>query len=391
MSYLYKQWQPHSTESKLSGVLDRVSMTTSFDFSLVFMLNRHSVAQYDSKNVLGSIEVFEKQCEEAWSATKNLAFPEAYAAVDRIAVFGMGGSALGADILKTFFRNELQLPIEVVNDYSIPAWVNKKTLAIVSSYSGTTEETVAVAGHILERTQNVFVVTTGGALKKFAEEHGLPSYIFSPTHNPSKQPRMAVGYSVMGMIGACVALGFISVTDADVAGVLRSIQQMQRTLGADVPEATNRAKQLAQQLKGKLPVFISSEFLEGAAHVFANQINENAKQFVARFPIPEMNHHLIEGLVHPADALPELMFVFITSSFYHPRNAIRHGVTEEIVRKQQIATTIVSLTAAKPLEQLFELLLLGSYTSLYLAVLNELDPSPIPNVNYLKDQLKVAN
>lgn len=355
------------------------------------MLDRHSIAQFDSQHVLSSIEVFEKQCEEAWNATKNLAFPEEYAAVDRIAVFGMGGSALGADILKTFFRNELQLPIEVVSDYVIPAWVNKKTLAIVSSYSGTTEETVAVAGHILERTQNVFVVTTGGALKKFAEEHGLPSYIFSPTHNPSKQPRMAVGYSVMGLIGACAALDFISVTDADVAGVLHSIQQMQQTLGADVPEETNRAKQLAQQLKGKLPVLISSEFLEGATHVFANQLNENAKQFVARFPIPEMNHHLIEGLVHPAIALQQLKAVFFTSTFYHPRNVIRHRVTEEIMRKQQIASVTIALTAATPLEQLFELLLLGSYTSLYLAVLNELDPSPIPNVNYLKNQLKFAN
>lgn len=363
---------------------------TYFAIYYCVMLDRTAISQHDSQNMLGSIEVIDKQCEEAWNAVAHITFPTDYQQADRIAVFGMGGSALGADIIKTLFRSELRIPIEIVSDYSIPAWVNENTLAIVSSYSGTTEETVEVAQNILSHTKKVIVVTTGGALKEFAEREQLPAYIFSPSYNPSQQPRMAVGYSIMGMMGAFSALGLIAVTDEQVKGVLETIRGFQAKFGADVAEEQNLAKQLAAAMKGKLPVLISSEFLEGVTHVFANQMNENAKQFVARFPIPEMNHHLIEGFVHPTDALHQFVFVFLKSALYHPRNQIRHRVTEEIVRKQGMSSFAVELTGATPMEQLFEVLVLGSYTSLYLAILNDLDPSPIPNVNFLKEELKKA-
>ena len=121
-----------------------------------------------------------------------------------------------------------------------------------------------------------------------------------------------------------------------------------------------------------------------------NQTNENGKHIAGRFPIPEMNHHLIEGLVYPKELLEQTLFVFITSDLYHPRNQVRHKVTAEVVEKNNIGTGEINLTGSSKFIQAFELLLYGSYLSFYLAMVHEIDPSPIPNVDYLKEALKKA-
>lgn len=352
------------------------------------MFEKDIIAKLDSQRMLSSIEVLQKQCEEAWNSTGAIPFPDTYRSIDRIVLFGMGGSALGMHIVKTVFANELNIPVEIVNDYDIPAQVNASTLAILSSYSGTTEETINAAKTILERTQNVFVVSTGGDLKVFAEQHNLPAYIFTPTFNPSNQPRMAVGYSVMGIIGVCARLGLISVTDADIATLISNMESWHAFYGSAVDETKNPAKQLAKACVGKMPVLISSEFLEGAAHAFTNQLNENSKQFALRFPIPEMNHHLIEGFVYPTSIAAQLLFVFIESTLYHARNQKRYTITAQLAERNGINSTTVTLHATTPLHQAMELLMFGSYTSFYLAIANGIDPSPIPNVTFLKNALQ---
>lgn len=351
------------------------------------MLNRQSIESRDSQHMLSSIEVLDKQCEEAWKATSSMQMDASFSSIDRLVFFGMGGSALGIDIVKSVFSNTLSVPVEVVNDYTIPAFVNERTGVILSSYSGTTEEVLSVSKSILEKTKNIIVMTTGGELATFAETHHLPAYIFTPTYNPSQQPRMAVGYAVMGTIGILASLQLLTVSEQEITAVLEHLRQCQTTLGADVPEENNTAKQFARSLQGKIPVFISSEFLIGSTHVLTNQVNENSKQFAVRFPIPEMNHHLIEGLSHPTQPVTHLSFVFIVSQLYHERNQKRHQVTAALVEQNHIAQQTLSLQGTTPLQQACELLLFGSYVSFYLAILNELDPSPIPNVDFLKKAL----
>lgn len=352
------------------------------------MLDRSSIEALDSQQMLSSIEVFNKQCTDAWDATKAIEFPDAYRNVNSIVLFGMGGSALGIDVVKSLFATELRLPVEIVNGYDIPACVNKDTLAILSSYSGTTEEVVTASRSILKHTKNVFVTSTGGDLEAFAKEHKLPAYIFDPKFNPSNQPRMAVGYSVMAILGVFTSLGFLNVTDDQVREMAAFLEELNKSIGADVPDDNNQAKQLASKMNGHVPVLVSSEHLEGTVHVSTNQINENGKCFAARFPIPEMNHHLIEGLVHPREALDRLFFLFINSEHYHQRNRTRYTVTEEVVSNNNIEYAELKLAGPTPFIQAFELLMYGSYISFYLAILAETDPSPIPNVDFLKAELK---
>ncbi len=353
-------------------------------------LERTEIAKLDTQNMLSSIEVLHKQCTDAWEATKKTEFPDSYRKVDRIVWFGMGGSALGIDVIKSLFADEMTLPIEIVNGYDIPAIVNENTLAVLSSYSGTTEEVVNVSKTILEKTKNVFVVTTGGDLEEFAKKNELPSYIFNPEFNPSNQPRMAVGYAVMGTLGAFSSLGFVNITDQQVTTMAATLEQLNGKVGADIPAPENPIKQLAIDSQDKLIQFISSEFLYGAAHVMTNQTNENGKHIAGRFPIPEMNHHLIEGLVYPQEILKKTIFIFVKSDLYHERNQVRHKVTAGVVEKNNIHSGEINLTSESKFTQAFELLLYGSYLSFYLSMLHEIDPSPIPNVDYLKAQLKKA-
>jgi glucose/mannose-6-phosphate isomerase len=299
----------------------------------------------------------------------------------------MGGSALGMDVVRTALAEQLTIPVTIVQDYTVPAWINGKTLAILSSYSGTTEEVLAIAEQIENRTSNIMVMTTGGGLEELVTQKNYPAYIFNPRYNPSNQPRMAVGYSVMGIMGILYTLGKLTIEPSVVASAIATMTTLHERYEIDAPLETNPAKQLATQLVHHVPVLVSSEFLEGSTHVMTNQLNENAKQFASRFMIPELNHHLIEGLKLPKTVLAQHCAVFIQSALYHPRNQARHTITKQLCEQEGLQTTSVTLTGTTKLDHALELLTLGGYTSFYLSILNGLDPSPIPNVDYLKEEL----
>ena len=352
------------------------------------ILDAHTINTLDSQHMLSSIEVLEKQCLEAWNATTTAELPPTYTDAHRMVWLGMGGSALGIDVVKNLYSNEIPVPIEIVNGYAAPATVNEHTLVVLSSYSGTTEEVIEAAKDVLKKTKMVYIVTTGGDLEQLAKDHNLPAYIFEPTFNPSNQPRMAIGYSVMATIGLFHTLRWITVTQQDVEQMTSHLTSLHKQYGADVPDNTNLAKQLATQMHEHISVIVSSEFLDGSAHVMANQTNENSKQCTIRFQIPEMDHFLLEGLQYPETK--NLFFIFFTSGLYHKRNQLRHTITHDMVTQKGLPATQIALQGNTALEQAFELILLGGYTSLYAAILNDIDPSPIPTVDYFKDELKKA-
>lgn len=349
-------------------------------------INRETIQQYDAQNMLGSIEVLQEQCKEAWEQTSEMELP-GMQNIDRIAFFGMGGSALGASVLKHLFADSLTVPIDIINDYHIPGFVNENTLAVLSSYSGTTEEVVEVSKNIGSKTSNVVVITTGGDLEVFAQSSGHPAYIYSPTYNPSNQPRMAIGYSVMAAIGIMTAAGLLEVTQEQVDQVVQTITDLHGIFGPEADIEENRAKAAAMHLVDKFPIFVSSEFLYGGAHVLANQVNENGKHIAARFAIPELNHHLMEAFSFPETSLENVVFCLFESQLYYQRNQLRYSVTTDVLVENGLDVLNLPLTTGTKLEQVFELILFGEYLSIYLATLHEIDPSPIPNVSSFKKML----
>lgn len=346
------------------------------------------IKRLDSQGMVGSIESLALQCQQAWDEVNKIKIPRSYRDVDNIILNGMGGSALGADVVLSLFGNQMKKPFFITHGYTLPGFVNSKTLCILSSYSGTTEEVVRSFTEARKRKAKIIIICAGGTLATLAKKHRIPAYVFDPRFNPSGQPRMAVGYSLIGVATLLKRSGHLRLSPAEFNAALRDLIRMHKVYGTKAPAAKNPSKQAALAVHNRVTAIVAAEHLSGNAHIFANQTNENGKNFAGYFLISEMNHHLMEGLVFPKHNPKNLAFVFIESGRYNNRNKKRFTITKRVLKKHNIPYYSVTLKSKSALAQAFEALLFGSYASFYLSLLNGIDPSPIPVVDYFKTQLK---
>ena len=343
------------------------------------------MARLDQSDMHGSIGSIPDQVEAAWSEMAGRTFPGACRDVDHVVVAGMGGSALGAHLIQDVFRERLSVPVTVVSDYAAPAWIDERTLIVLSSYSGGTEEVLAMAEQGASRGVPMIALSTGGELAALAARRGLPAVVFGGELNTCGQPRIGLGYAVTYLLGIFRQLGFIDLAGTEVTGAIMLLREMNPVYA--VPGEENPAWELARSTRGKSVMIMASEHLTGNAHIMANQWNENAKNMAAWFAIPELNHHLLEGMTHPPENRSRLAAVLIQSGLYDPRNRRRHEITRILLEEQGIACPVVTPRGESVLEQAFDLLLLGAYASFYQAVMNDTDPSPIPWVDQFKRRM----
>lgn len=350
--------------------------------------SRDEIAKIDLQNALGSIEMLGSQVQHVWQAAQALQFDDSYKQIKNVVVAGMGGSILGTHVIQTVFKDELKIPVLIVPDYVLPTFVNNETLVILSSYSGTTEETLAAAQDAQKKGAKITGITSGNKLAEFLKNGKYPALIFEPTFNPSNSPRLALGYSIFGQIALFGKVGLLNVEEGHFQAVLETIARVHLKIGMNIAQDKNAAKLLAFEMHGRLPIVTVAEHLEGVGHVFANQINENAKNFAEFRVIPELNHHLMEGLQFPDSNALNLLFVTIKSQLYLKSNQRRMELTQEVIEKNKIEYREYMVESATKIEQVFELLLFGSYASFYLALLNNQNPTPNPWVDWFKNELK---
>jgi len=345
---------------------------------MIDLTNLEAIKKLDPKDVYGSTGLLADQCTQIWNDAKQLNYPQNYKSVQNVVVCGMGGSAYGGHVLKALCKEEIPVPVYVNSDYSLPKFVNEKTLVILTSYSGSTEETLSNAVKAKEARAQITVLTSGGKLGQFAKDNNLPSLIFDDKNNPSGQPRLGTGYIVLGTLAILNQLGLIKLDDATVQTAISEL----KTNHDGVME---QARNIAKEIQGNIPVIFAAEFLEGNAHIVRNQFNETAKSFSAFSDIPELNHHLMEGLKNPTDK--KLIVLFINSSFYWDRIAKRVALTRDVVEKNTVKTATYDVLGSSKLSHVLNVLSFGGYVTLYLGLLYQLDPSLIPWVDYFKEQL----
>ena len=347
--------------------------------------NRQQISAIDKANALGSIEQLPEQCEQALKECSEITLPDEYPTVSHVVVTGMGASWLGAHIMQGLLADRLTRPLLVLHDYQVPEFVSAKTLVIASSYSGTTEETVSALGEAQDRGAKVITISTGGDLSKFAKTNNLPHYTYAGTHNPARSPRLGLGYSIVAQMVMLSKIGVVSITTSEITDMI--VQLKKRVVELTVESSDNPAKQMAREAMGFMPIVAAGTFLLGNAHAWANQFNETAKTFSTYMQIPELNHHLMEGLAHPPE-VQKLKFLFIESSLYDERVQKRFSVTKEVVEQNKISHFTYQPKGATKLIQAFDTLLFGSFVTFYLAMLNGVDPAPNPYVDYFKKRLK---
>lgn len=349
--------------------------------------DRTAIKKIDPDGALASAESMADQIRQVWEEQDQIDL-SAYKNISKIVVAGMGGSALGADFIKSLYKEELSVPMEICKDYSLPNYVDKNTLVILSSYSGSTEETLNCAKEAEQKGAMIAVVTSGSKLEQLAKEKNYPNYIINPQFNPSNQPRMATAYNIMAIVLMLKKLSLIKFGEEDLHQILDAINATAQRCLVEVPQDENQAKILAYMFVERRPILVGAEFLEGALHIANNQLNENAKIYADYKIIPEINHHLLEGLTFPKSNALNHFFVFFQSDLYRSEVQKRITLTRQAVEKAGIESIEIKLESETKLMQAFELITLGTFTNLYLSYLEGINPCPIPMVDWFKAQLE---
>ncbi len=320
---------------------------------------------------------FGAQIIDAWRQASALKLPASHHKPTSVVVSGMGGSTLGAHVLQSVFHDTLRVPFQISNDYHLPNHVGPDTLVIISSYSGTTEETLSAARDALRRKAHIVIMTNGGDLAAMAKKHKLPALIIDPEENPSNQPRMAIGYMAMSLAGILTQAGILKISEREIKSAAKAANTIDK----------KQSEALASHLENAFILLMSAEHLSGAVHVFNNQINENAKQLSVAQLIPELDHHFLEGITFPRSVKKHLVAVLFQSAHYSPRNQKRIKLTAELLQEQGICAIIVDVAGKNRLEEAWTCIGLGAHTSLALAQLHHINPWPVPNVTELKRRM----
>ena len=231
------------------------------------------------------------------------------------------------------------------------------------------------------------MISAGGQLTKLAQDNNYPRFIIEAKHNPSGQPRMAVGYSIMAFISLLKAAQLLDFNEQQLAEVIAVVNKTSEACALDLPQEDNKAKLLAYLSLERRPILVGAEFLSGALHVATNQFNENAKIFADYKLLPELNHHLLEGLAFPKSNPLNHFFIFFQSGLYNERNQKRLELTRQLLNKKELENIVVELSSESQLTQAFELITLATFANLYLAFLEQINPCPIPSVDWFKEQL----
>lgn len=300
--------------------------------------------------------------------------------VDNIVITGMGGSAIGGDILRATLS---KVPIFVNRYYSLPEFVDSKTLLFVISYSGNTEETLASYEDGKKRNANIFCISSGGKLSEFAQKDRLP-LVKIPG---GMQPRCAIGYLSTPLFIILKKLGIVDL-DRDLEDTVNLLKEMRKELSPNREIEKNEAKKIASKLFGKFPLIYTSYPLDFVANRWRTQLNENSEVLAHINILPELDHNEIVGIGTPVEVSKLCEVILLRDRYDLDRIQKRYEITKEIILPFVSGITEVWSKGRTVFSKLFSLIYLGDWVSFYLAILNKKDPTEIKRINYLKERLK---
>lgn len=337
------------------------------------------IKKLDPQDTVKTTELLPQQIRTAWEQVKALSIVPSQTEVTTVVFCGMGASIYGALVLRSLLQDQIAFPIEIISDYHIPSYVNQNTLVILTSYSGTTEEVLSCAEEAKAKKAQMLVLTKGGPLAEFAKTNNTPSYIFDGKLNLSSTPRLGVGYTIIGLLGLFMKLGIITLSETDLTDAFTYLEEKSEDI-------KHKAIQDSELFVDKIPVIFAAEHLSGNAQILRNQFNETSKAFSAFYIVPDLNHHLMEGLQFPTSS--PLHFIILNSKNYSPKIAKRMALTTEVVKQNHHQVFEYTASGTNAYQDFLEILAYGSYLTLYLGLRYDQNPSINPWVDYFKTELK---
>ncbi|MBI1935379.1 bifunctional phosphoglucose/phosphomannose isomerase [Candidatus Woesearchaeota archaeon] len=319
----------------------------------------------DNSNMLKVIEEFPQQCKTGLELPKGMSVS---GKIDKIVVAGMGGSAVGGDLLKLYMHDS-KVPVFVVRDYKVPNFVDDKTLFFAVSYSGNTEETLAAFGDAERKKARIVAVTSGGQLGTKAKK-----VVRIPT---GLQPRAALGYLFFPVLGVLQNSGIADVKNEEIKEMLDILSNLN--------EFKNIGERIAKKIGTRTPLIYASEAIGAVAYRWKTQFNENSKIAAFHHLFSEMNHNEIVGFQTMSGE--KFLPIFIRDNFDNERIKKRMDITKEII-SSKMEVEEVSTKGTYLLSRLFSGLYYADFASYYLALANKIDPTPVAVIENLKKRLR---
>ena len=344
---------------------------------------KNNIKLYDISDMFSVLANFGNQIFEASEIGNGIVIGNSYESINKIIVCGLGGSAIGGDLLRSVLWYEIKIPILVNRNYSLPSSADSNTLAIFSSYSGNTEETLTAYEEAKIRGCRIICISSGGKLSLLAENDN--NYLIKIPKG--YQPRCAIAYSFFPLLILLSKLGLIG----DKTDIIRKIINRVRNrseIYTSQDENINSPLKMAGHILGKIPIIYSScDVLDIVNLRWKDQFNENAKMLAFGNVFPELNHNEIVGWQENPETLKKLAIISMKDIDDLPPIQKRMKITMEMISPLAGLFIEVDGEGSTKLERIFDLIYLGDWVSYYLAVLNKIDPTPVEKINYLKNKM----
>jgi glucose/mannose-6-phosphate isomerase len=352
-------------------------------------LNLKSIKAIDKSDMLGLLLDFPLQCKAAQEIAARAEIKLEKRDFGKIVFVGLGASAAGGDLIRSYLYLENSRVISVFREYVLPSYVNAESLVFTLSYSGNTDETISAYAQAKESGASIIVISSGGKLKELALKDNT-TFIQIP---PGSPPRFALGY--LSVIPLCVLakLGLIEPVLTDIKETIALLETLKnQSLAPHIASKDNIAKEVARRLWNKFAVIYSSSVhFDICARRLRSQLAENAKTLSSSQVFPDINHNEIVGWQNPAKVLKNFLVLMLRDDAMHPRVGKSMDITREIVSKQGIPTLEIYSRGKGLLSRIFSLIYIGDFISFYLAILYSTDPMPIKRIDYLKKKLAEGN
>jgi glucose/mannose-6-phosphate isomerase len=339
------------------------------------------IRKIDKSNMLAHCVNCSRHYEQATALAKETLLD--YPRPESVIVAGMGGSAIGGELFKDWFRDKLTVPIEICREYSLPAYADKGTLVFVISYSGETEESLSVFLDAVKRKCSIVAIGSGGSLLEFAEKLGLPC-----VRVPSGMaPRAALPYLFIPLSILMEKIGLVNSVASEVSEAIKILRQVSDLNRPEKPLKENFSKTLATNISGTIPVIYGFGLYRAAAQRFKTQLNENSKIPAKWEFFPELDHNEIVGWER-AEELARLFSVILIRDGFEPKALWqRIKVTSELIDAKSVKTFTVQVFGKGSLAKMSSAVCVGDFVSVYLAVLRGIDPTPVRTITVLKERL----
>jgi glucose/mannose-6-phosphate isomerase len=336
----------------------------------------------DKSNMLGHCMKTGEYGQEALQLAKEIELPKKRQH-QHILIAGMGGSGIGGEILRDWLRDDLRIPMEICNDYTLPAYVNNDTLVFAISYSGNTEETLSAFVDAVRRRCAIITITSGGHLLSSSSKLELPT-ITIPRILP---PRVALPYTFFPLPVILNRMGIVSKVQSEIEEAIQTLRKVSEENAPKIPLEDNQAKRVACGLEDTIPIVYGFREYGAIAHRWKTQFNENSKVPSSYNVFPELNHNETVGWEAPESLIKNLSIILIRDHDEPPEVKYRIDMTKQHVLGKAQKILEIYATGETRLAKMFSVLQVGDLISVYLAILRKVDPTPVGMIAKVKTEL----